>query len=342
MPQGFTYGAVPVQYGALAADPRGGVPADLLGFGYSVDVPSANIQVSLGSYPASVQSKDSLTGSGYPFPLQHLVIAVPAGAAGAQDIKVTSATGTAVSRKAFHYIKSVVDYSSGDTFLYILHDPRRNQIYLSAGDHIDVFSLSSNTFGSPIAIPSNGGTRLILGLALTPDGSKLLAANQSDQSVAIINPDNPTSGAVAVKVPPSPLSGNPGPFQIATTSTNQAFVTVTVGNSLSGGTTPLYSIDLSSLQLTTETLPLGSNLNLNNNYIAASADGNTVVEATSNVSNGPLLSWDATTNTWQFHVVEFQFWDNVAISGDGNVSAVDSSPDSLSFSFHTCSIGCLI
>ena len=175
------------------------------------------------------------------------------------------------------------------------------------------------------------------------DGSKLLAANQSDQSVAIINPDNPTSGPVAVKVPPSPLSGNPGPFQIATTSTNQAFVTVTVGNSLSGGTTPLYSIDLSSLQVTTEALPLGSNLNLNNNYIAASADGTlTVVEASSNVSNGPLLSWDAATNTCQFHVVEGQFWDDVAISGDGNVSRRRSPLTVSRFPFHTCSIGCLI
>jgi IPT/TIG domain-containing protein len=333
VPQGFTYGAVPVQYGTLASDPRGGMLADLLGYGYSVDVPSANIQVRLGSYVAGVQSKDSFSGSGYPFPLQHLVIAVPPGAPGVQDITVTSSTGTAVSRKAFHYINGVVDYPSGDSFLYVLYDSRRKQLYLSAGDHIDVFSLSSNSFSSPIAIPSNGGTRLILGLALTPDGSRLLAANQSDQSVAIINPDNPTSGAVAVRVPPSPLSGNPGPFQIATTSKNQAFVTLTVGNSLSGGTTPIYSIDLASLQVTTETLPPGSNLNLNNNYIAASADGNIVVEATSNASNGPLLAWDASTTTWQFHVVEGQFWDNIAISGDGNISAVDSSPDSLSFFF---------
>jgi hypothetical protein len=134
-------------------------------------------------------------------------------------------------------------------------------------------------------------------------------------------------------VPPAPLSGNPAPFQIATTSTNQAFVTLSQGNFLSGGSTSLYSIDLSSLQVTTATLPSTANLNLNDNYIAASADGNTVVEATSNVSDGPILSWDATTNTWYYHIVEGQFWDDVAISGDGNALAVDSAPYSLAFLF---------
>jgi hypothetical protein len=333
MPQGFTYGAVPVQYGLLGADPRGGVVADLLGYGYSVDVPSAIIQVSLGSSPASVQAKNSLSGSGYPFPLQHLAIAVPPGTPGPYDINVTSSTGVAISQQSFHYIKSVTDYPSADTFSYVLYDSHRDQLYLSARDHIDVFSMATNNFAAPIAVPSKGGTKLILGLALTPDGSKLLAANQSDQSVAIINPDNPNSGAIAVNVPPTPLSGNPGPFQIATTSTNQALITLTVGNALSGGTTALYSLDLSSLQVATANLPAGANLNLNNNYIAASADGNVVVEATSNNSGGPVLSWDGATNTWYFHQVEGQFWDDVAISGDGNALAVDSSSDSLSFPF---------
>ena len=333
MPQGFTYGAVPLQYGLLAGDPRGGVVADLLGYGYTADIPSASVQVSLGSSQATVQSKDSLTGSGYPFSLQHLVIAVPSGTPGAQDIKITASTGTAISPKAFHYLKAVTDYPSADTFYYLLYDSHRNQLYLSAGDHIDVFSMATNNFVSPIAIPSKSGAKLILGLALTPDGSKLLAANQSDQSVAIVNPDNPSSGAVAVSVPPTPLSGNPGPFQIATTSTNQAFVTVTQGNVLSGGSTPLYSIDLASLQVTTVTLPSQVTLNLNNNYIEASADGNTVVEATSNSSGGPILSWDGSTNTWNYHIVEGQFWDDAAISGDGNALAVDSSPDSFGYPF---------
>jgi IPT/TIG domain-containing protein len=334
IPQAFTYGSLPVQYGTLASDPRGGVFADLLGYGFSVDIPGANIQVSVGGSQAQLQKKELLpTEIGYPFPLQHLVVTIPSGLTGARDIDITSPSGVAAAPKAFHYVKSVVDFPSPDSFLYVLYDPHRDQLYLSATDHIDVFSLASHSFGSPIAVPTKSGTRLILGLALTPDGSKLLAANQSDQSVAIINPDNPTANAVAISVPPTPVSGNAGPFQIATTSTGHAFITLSVGNALSGGSTSIYDLDLSSLQVTTPNLPAGSIVNLNNNYIQASTDGTVVIEATSNNSGGPLLSWRSASNTWQVHLVEGQFWDNVAISGDGRVLAVGSSPDSLAFPF---------
>ena len=334
MPQAFTYGSLPVQYGALASAPKGGALADLFGYGFSVDIQGASIQASVGGSQAQLQNKVLFPSEiGYPFPLQHLVVAVPSGPTGAQDITVTSPTGTATVSKVFHYVKSVVDYPSPDSFLYVLYDSHRDQVYLSAADHIDVFSLATHSFAAPIAVPSKSGTRLILGLGLTPDGSKLLAANQSDQSVAIINPDNPSSGAVAVGLPLAGMLGNPGPFQIATTSMNQAFVTITVGNVLSGGGSSIYDIDLASLQVTTPNLPAGSMLGLNNNYIQGSMDGTVVVEATSNSSGGPLLSWQAASNTWQVHLIEGQFWDNVAISGDGNVLAVDSSFDSLAFLF---------
>lgn len=89
----------------------------------------------------------------------------------------------------------------------------------------------------------------------------------------------------------------------------------------------------SSLQVATPNLPAGSILNLNNNYIQASTDGTVVIEATSNNNGGPLLSWRAASNAWQVHLVEGQFWDNVAISGDGKVLAVDSAPEGLAFPF---------
>lgn len=335
MPQGFTYGSLPIQYGLFAAGPAGGVLADLFGYGYGVDLSGANINATIGSTSATVKTKTLFPGEvpGYPFPLQHLVVSVPAGSIGPQDITVTAPTGTATYQKAFHYLKRVVDYPSADHFLYILYDPHRNNLYLSATDHIDVFSLATNSFAAPITVPSKGGTSLILGLALTPDGSKLLAANQSDQSVAIINPDNPSSGAQAVSIPPTAVSSNPGPFQIATTSTNQAFITVTTGNAVSGGQTFIYDLDLSTLQVTTANLPAGFGPNLNNNYIQGSADGTVVVEATSNSSGGPVLSWQALSGTWQLHMFEGQFLEDAAMSGDGNVLAVNSEADLSGFPF---------
>jgi DNA-binding beta-propeller fold protein YncE len=336
MPQAFTYGAVPLQYGTLASGPQGGVFANLFGYGYGVDIPGANIQVTIGNAPAMIAVKTLLpTRIPYPFPADYIAAAVPPGVPGPRDIGVVSPAGAATYPKGFHYVKSIIDYPSPDSsLLYLLYDSHRNLVYISAGDHIDVFSLATGSFTSSIAVPSNSGNRLILGLALTPDGSKLLAANQVDQSVAIINPDNPTSGVVAVSLAAvlAGMAGSPGPFQIATTSTNQAFVTVTVGNALSGGGQGFYDIDLSSLAISSVIPPLGAAVSINNNYIQASADGRVVIEGSSNSSGGPLLSWQASTQSWQSHLVEGQFWFDAAISGDGNV-AVASSTTGSSFPF---------
>jgi hypothetical protein len=264
-----------------------------------------------------------------------LGITIPAGTtAGVQDITVTSSAGTATIPKGFHYVTSVTDYASPDSFSYVLCDPLRKQLYLCAGNHVDVFSIATLSFVPPIPVPSVGGTYQLEGLALTPDRSELLVANQGDQSVAIINLASPTVGAVAVRLPVSGMAGNPGPFQIATTSTNQAFITITVGNVLSGGSSTVYILDLSTRQVTTASLPAGSLLNLNNNYIQGSADGSSVVVATSNNSGGPLVMWHAAANAWQVYQLDqtgAQFWNDAAVSGDGNVVAVNSDPEDSGF-----------
>lgn len=342
LPSAFTYGSVPVAYGMLASGVQGGESSDIFGYGFSIDVQDAPIQVQIGAHVAPVQSKlyftSGLSGP-YPFPLQDLGITIPAGtAAGVQDITVTSSAGTATISKGFHYVTSVTDYPSPDNFSYVLCDPLRNQLYLSAGNHVDVFSIATLSFVSAIPVPSVGGTYQLEGLALTPDRSELLVANQGDQSVAIINLASPTVGAAAVRLPLSGMAGNPGPFQIATTSTNQAFITITAGNVLSGGSSTVYILDLSTRQVTTASLPAGSLLNLNNNYIQGSADGSSVVVATSNDSGGPLVMWHAAANAWQVYqlgqtVSQFQFWSDAAVSGDGNIVAVNSDPEDSGFPF---------
>lgn len=340
LPSAFTYGSSPVAYGTLASGPQGGVTTDVFGYGFSIDVQNSPIQVKVGNQVASVNTElyftNGLSGP-YPFPLQDLGITIPPAAnSGAEDITISSPAGSAVIPKGFHYLSGVRDYSSPDTFTYLLVDPNRNQIYLSAGNHVDVFSLNSQSFAAPIAVPSLTGAYQLEGLALTPDHSKLLVANQADQSIAIINADNPTSGAVAVQLPLSGMAGNPGPFEIAATSTNKAFITITVGNVLSGGGSTVYMLDLSTLKVTAASLPAGSLLNLNNNYIQGSADGTLVVVATSNNSAGPLIMWHASTNSWQVYQLDaagFQFWSDAAVSADGNVVAVNSDPEDSTFPF---------
>ena len=123
--------------------------------------------------------------------------------------------------------QSVKDYTSSDSFTAVLYDRGRQQLYLSAGDHIDVFSLGSNQFISPLTPPALGAVKQFAGLAMTPDGSLLLATDLLDGSLAVINPDSPSSNYV-IPITPAIGSGNPGctigPIYVGAAIDNQAFV----------------------------------------------------------------------------------------------------------------------
>src|SRR5205807_2020614 len=109
------------------------------------------------------------------------------------DLQITTPIGTGVLPRSIFYAQSVVDYSSTDSFTAVLVDERRKQVYLSAGDHVDVFSTASNQFLSPLHPAAQGAQKQFAGLALTPDGSQLLVADLPDGSLAVIDPDAPSS-----------------------------------------------------------------------------------------------------------------------------------------------------
>jgi DNA-binding beta-propeller fold protein YncE len=325
IPQAFTYGESPVTYGSLGTAPSGAVTVDLFGYGYSADVSGSTPQVQIGGksatltkatlYPAEPNAGN---GGGYPFPLQHLQVTVPAGPAGAQDVTISSPSGTATVPKGFHLLAGVEDYSTTDTLADVLYDQSRQQLYLSAGNHVDVFSLSTNSFLPAITPPSLGGTRQLAGLALTPDSSKLLVANFGDDSVAIINPDVP-SGAVAVQIVPPGTFESPVPATIVTTSLNTAFIyTGNTGGFTGGGW--LYTLDLGTLQVSLDNNPDSSFPGSAGSSISSSKDGSEASIVSVDDDGGPTDTWSAATNTWTGHSIGGILSDG-AVSGDGNVFA---------------------
>jgi hypothetical protein len=152
---------------------------------------------------------------------------VPAGKPGRADISITTPNGISTLSQAFFYVQSVQDYPSPDTFTAVLYDRARQQLYLSAGDHIDVFSLGSNQFVSPLVPPSQGTSKQFVGLAMAPDDSLLLATDLLDGSLAVINPDNP-SGSYVIPITPAIGSGNPGctigPLYVGAVINGEAYV----------------------------------------------------------------------------------------------------------------------
>jgi hypothetical protein len=255
-PQSFSYGSQILFLGANAGSPQGGASLALVGFGLIGNSNSPTVTIGGQAAKVTASSKyqdiiDSGVNATYPFQdVDEVVVTVPPGSPGAVDLTVTSGAGTSTLAKAFTYLPSVTDYSTPDTLSYVLYDTQRHWAYVSAGDHIDVFSADTARFISPIPVPSISGARSIRGLALTPDSSKLLAANFADISVAIIDPDDPSSG-VAVPIPVT-VGNGPGVADVVATSTGKAFVDG-VSTTFSGCSGQVWELDLTTLKATLRT-----------------------------------------------------------------------------------------
>ncbi len=297
-PQAFSYGSQILFTGASAGPEQGGGSLALIGYGLigGTGVPT----VSIGGQVAVVASATSYGGSnggstvGYPFGRIHeVIVTVPPGLPGPADITVLSDAGTATLPHAFTYLQ-VNDYPSFDAFSYVLYDSQRHWVYLAAGDHIDVFSADTNQFLSPINPPHISGTPQIRGLALTPDHSKLISANVTDHSVAIINPDSPSSSNV-VQIPVT-VTDSPGIADVVATSTGKVFVDG-VSGTFTGCGSELWELDLTTLKTTKRTdLPF---LQLAGNDFSRSATGSEVLLAS--YGCGAYL-WNAATDKFTLGV----------------------------------------
>ncbi len=319
-PQLFSYSTFPEYAVVSGSGPNGGAPAQVLGYGLPQD-PSggtltvggsmATITTTAGQYPPL---------SGEPYPSTILAYTFPPGTPGWADLQITTPIGAGSLPKSIFYAKSITDYSSPDSFTAVLVDAKRNQVYLTAGDHVDVFSTLSNQFVAPLQPAAIGTQKQFTGLALTPDGSELLVTDLLDQSLAVINPDAPSS-TYAIPIPPpmSPINNCAiGPLYVATTSKNQAFVltgSLPAPSCPPSGTT--YIADLVSHTATPP--PATAKCGITGLSVDASADGNFIA------IGSPPCVYSVQNST--FNLQPFPYGSTngygIAISADANIFAAD-------------------
>ncbi len=255
------------------------------------------------------------SGTAEPFPTIALSFTVPPGTPGPTDIVLNTAAGKSTLPKSFFYAQSVTDFASADAFTAVLYDSSRQQLYLSAGDHIDVFSIGSMHFVSPISMPSIGATKKFAGLALSTDGSLLLAADLPDGSLAAVNPDNPSSNFVVPIAPATPgnIGCTNGPLYVAAGSGNQAFVVMGElpgpGCPLGGG---LFKVNLTAKTAAPYQVP--QPCSGGGAAISATHDGSKMA-----ISGSNFCILNIAQNTAQG--AAFTQGTDSSISGDGNVAA---------------------
>jgi hypothetical protein len=320
-PQVFTYSVYP-QYAVLSAgSPDGGAPGRITGYGLPDDASGGSITVGINSATITSQKQQYRASDGEPFPATNLDFTIPQGSPGFADISVTTPAGTGTLQSGFYYAKSVTDYSTPDRFTAIVADPKRQQVYLTAVDHVDVFSTSSEHFNAPIHPAAFGTKQQFTGLGLTPDGSQLLITNLLDGSLAVVNPDA-SGSSVAIPIAPVNYVVNNcanGPMYVAATSDHRAFVAT---GSLPAPSCPgdgvLY---IANLQTRTVTQPAGGGgqchlVSPSPQFpdafsVQASSDGN-VISTTSCIYSVPANSYFG---------LNLPDAVGAAISGDANVLA---------------------
>jgi 6-phosphogluconolactonase len=125
----------------------------------------------------------------------------------------------------------------------------------TSGGEIVSFTRDAATgaLGTPVEVPTGGNSPQ--GIIVTPDGSFVVAANQSTSNVSVFSLDSSTGALTAVTGSPFGSGNQPGPVAIDP-SGKFVFVGNTGGNTLS-----TYSIDSSGnlTALSGTPLPLGTN-----------------------------------------------------------------------------------
>ncbi len=189
-------------------------------------------------------------------------------------------------------------------YKFVLYDQQRQFLYFSAPGSIDVFDLQASTFKpytlalycpsfkSPGPCPDDD----VRGLALTPDGSQLFAADFGSQNIYLLNPDTP---AIPAEVVPVAASGY-NPARLAATKAQSLFVAFSGAATSSGMCTACLSeINLSASPPALQQPPQSVLSGLAASpVVEGDALGDRVFFSYATSPGGPFGFWDAALGTF--------------------------------------------
>lgn len=328
-PDAFSYGPQILQVVPNSGKAAGGDAVQIYGYGFGAD--PAKLAVKIGGANASVQSIDTAPAissalnltTPLPFPIERLTLATPAGAAGNANITIAAPSGAATLANGFQFLPSVQFFGKPGLCKFILYDQHRNWLYLSDIDHVDVFDIAAQQF-RPTPLQAPGGpppTAGLRGLALAPDGSRLVVADFGSQLVYLLNPD--TGGGTTVSTGGVAGYAASGPARVAATSAQSVFI----GLSGEGGSGIGCSSCLGQLNLTASPLvfqpatePQVTSIS-GAPLLASSASGDQVFVAFASAPGGPLASWSSSAANAFTTVLANSVVSDLGAAGDGTVFA---------------------
>jgi hypothetical protein len=297
IPWGFTYGPWVLETTTNYATADGGGEASLYGMGFgtlfadeenSYLAAPSDLQVEVGTSSAKVEGylpnlygRFGSSGTAPPLPVNTLLYTVPPGVAGATStVSVATPSGTVTASKPLTYLPATQQFPVDGVLADGVYDSRTDLYYFSDASQIRVFSLATGGWQTSIAIPApsgaNGPQRL-MGLALSPDGSKLVIADPGAIAIYVVNlaqGNSVQSFALAGKIP-GVFSNDLEPLDPVITNDGMIYFTPTddAGSNSCG---VLYQLNPSTGAVTPEQSLYGANPEGNVCNIALSSDGSRI------------------------------------------------------------------
>jgi DNA-binding beta-propeller fold protein YncE len=203
VPEAFSYGPTILEVTPNASTAEGGGTGIVYGYGFGSTVDNSPIPTDLKILVNGIQV--AVTGyapNAYgilppPFNLQAATFTIPPGTAGTSvDVIVSTQSGTATASAALQYIPAVRQFTlPGAALAQGIYDTKRDLYYFTDAAEIRVFSRSQGQWLTPMQVPAApaGTTHRLLGIALSPDGSKLAVSDTGTATIYLINPDSPSS-----------------------------------------------------------------------------------------------------------------------------------------------------
>ncbi len=291
-----SYGVQPLALSANLLPPTGDPTVYLFGYGFSAS-PGETPSVTVGGSPVEV------TSLSYGGPtLQGEAIQVPNGTPGeSANVVVSSSVGSGtLTAAATYYPAPTILPASG--LLQLLYDTHRNLLYALKATEVDVLNPATLQWQSPILLPQPATPVSYAIMALSPDGSWLVAGS-SDSHIVVLNPDQPSQAQLLTSSLTSSLSS----------------LTITEFDKVILAGPQVVELDLSSLTFTALHILMGA-------LVKSSADG-THVYAVNLSYNFEVYSMDPSTYVVQ--TVNFYpdaCWTDIAVLPNGSQFAAICAP----------------
>jgi hypothetical protein len=326
-PAAFSYGPEIREILPNTGNKAGGESIAIYGFGFGSD--PSKVTVSIGGASANVQKLETLPAvadslgldASFPLPMERLTVVTPPGTPASADVSVTAPSGKFTLPHAFQFLQSEQVFAKAGFYKFLSYDQKRQWIYMSNIDHLDVFDLAASQFRGGIQPPGGSPPNAQLrASALTPDSSQLVVADFGAQSVYLVNPDTASGSSISVGGVPGFV--NSGPARVVAASDSTVFVGLAAEGSSNGCVTCLGQLDLTANPITIQPAPQPElSLLTGAPFLASALAGSHVFFSFETAPGGPLASWNSSSPGQFATLTANANTSDLAVAADGNFLA---------------------